>query len=63
MNFKIHRISMSVKSSVVMCLSNTVVKVRHNYLERTLNIAVIKYFGNDQARSRVFFGAGAFLKI
>ena len=51
MNFKIHRISMSVKSSVIMCLSNTVVKVRHNYLERNLNIAVIKYFGNDQARS------------
>ena len=38
---------MSVKSTVVRCLSNAVVKVRRNSGKTTLNIAVIKYFWND----------------
>ena len=38
---------MSVKSSIIRCLSNAVVKIPHNCRERTLNIAVIKYFWND----------------
>ena len=39
--------SMSVKSSIVRCLSNAVVKVPRNCWERTLNIVVIKYFRNE----------------
>ena len=39
--------SMSVKSSIVRCLSSAVVKVPRNCWERTLDIAVIKYFQND----------------
>ena len=39
--------SLSVKSSVVGCLSNTVHKMFRNCWERTLNIAVMKHLWND----------------
>ena len=40
-------LSMSVKSSIVRCLSNAVVKVPRNCWERTLNVVMIKYFRNE----------------
>ena len=39
--------SMPLKSSTARCLSNTVIKTSRNCWERTLNIAVIKYFQNN----------------
>ena len=44
--------SMSVKSSIVSCLSNATVRVRRNCWERTLKITVIKYFWNDTFKKK-----------
>ena len=45
--------STSVKSSTVICLSIAVVKVPRNCWERSLNIAVIKYFQNDSLKKNI----------
>ena len=44
--------STSVKSSTLICLSIAVVKVPRNCWERSLNIAVIKYFQNDTLKKK-----------
>ena len=43
---------MSIKYSVVRCLSNAVVKLPRNCWKRTWNIAVMKYFRNDTFRKK-----------
>ena len=53
--------SMSVKSSIARCLSNAVVKVNRNCWERSLNIAVIKYFRNDTFEKITITATEAFL--
>ena len=49
---------MSVKSSIVRCLSNAVVKVPRNYSERTPNLAVIKHFRNGSFENKNYHKSG-----
>ena len=55
--------SMSVKSSIIRCLSNAVVKIPRNCRERTLNIAVIKYFWNDTLHKKMTITATEIVPI
>ena len=50
-------IHMSVKSSVVSCLSNAVSKMPLNYWERTLSIAMTKYFRNETSGKKMIISA------
>ena len=54
---------MSVKSSVVGCFSNAIVRVPRNCLERFLNIAVIKNFRNDTFGKKYHTSAGSCFHI